>query len=130
MRAHCKHIRATTGAAVQSLADRMQHNALKQTANHQHCNVQVQTHTHTHKHTGPRPNAHPHGARTVRHADIPATCSIYTEAPFTRYNLFDNRGCIVYTNIQPVAGLTNGCIVYIAGYQTGCTTGLITGCIV
>ena len=28
----------------------------------------------------------------------------------------------MYTNIQPVVGLTNGCIVYTAGCHTGCTT--------
>jgi len=51
-----------------------------------------------------------------------------TETPFTRYNLlsnwFDNRNCIVYTNIQPVVKPVwqpvwqMGCIAYTAGCQT------------
>jgi len=50
-----------------------------------------------------------------------------TEAPFTRYNLFDNRLYRVYKHStgchsRLTTGLTTGCIVYTAGCETGCTT--------
>ena len=69
------------------------------------------------------------------------TCTMLAKAPFTRYSLlsnrlsnrfdnhnrFDNRLYRVYkhsTGCQThlTTGLTNGCIVCTAGYQTGCTT--------
>jgi len=42
-----------------------------------------------------------------------STSSLIFQAPFTRYNLLSNR---------LTTGLTNGCIVYTASCQTGCTT--------
>jgi len=57
--------------------------------------------------------------------------TVISKTPFTRYNLlsnrFDNRLYRVYKHstgchTRLTTGLTNGCIVYTAGCQTGCIT--------
>jgi len=58
---------------------------------------------------------------------------LVSKAPFTRYNRLSNQlttGCIVYINIQPVVKRLDVCLHDTAGCQTGCITGLTTGCIV